>query len=66
MSLRIHHPKEVAARRGTTHRRKSSEITRCRCGCGKPAEWPRDGRPLFYSRLCGYLFAVKMFRRKRS
>lgn len=44
-------------------RRSKGEIPRCRCGCGKEAFWPRDA-PLFYTRLCGYLMAVKMFRRK--
>ncbi len=37
---------------------------RCRCGCGKAARWPQDGSPVFHTRLCGYLMALKMFRKK--
>ena len=37
---------------------------RCRCGCGRAAYWPQDGKPVFHTRLCGYLMALKMFRRK--
>lgn len=46
-------------------RRTKKQVIRCRCGCGKPARWPKDGRPVFYTRLCGYLLALKMFRRKK-
>lgn len=35
---------------------------KCYCGCGKPAIWPRDSSPIFNTRLCGYLLAVKMAR----
>lgn len=49
---------------GEGKRRTPGQIPRCRCGCGKEALWPRDGKPLFHTRLCGYLLAVKMFRRK--
>lgn len=37
---------------------------KCRCGCGKAAHWPQDANPVFHSRLCGYLMALKMIRRK--
>jgi hypothetical protein len=40
--------------------------SRCRCGCGKAAYWPRDGRPVFHTRLCGYLMAVRMFRQRKA
>ena len=46
-------------------RRRGPKKPRCRCGCGRAAEWPQDDPdPVFYSRLCGYLMALKMFRRK--
>lgn len=37
---------------------------RCRCGCGRAANWPKRGEglgeePLFYARLCGYRMACK-------
>lgn len=38
---------------------------RCRGGCGKKAEWPRDGSPLFCTMICGYRYAVTLFRQKR-
>lgn len=38
---------------------------RCMCGCGKAAYWPREGKPVFHTRLCGYLLALKMVKRKR-
>ncbi len=39
---------------------------RCKGGCGKKAEWPRDGQPVFCTILCGYRLAVSMFRRKKA
>jgi hypothetical protein len=38
---------------------------RCMGGCGKKRLWPKDGSPLFCSRLCGYLFAVRLLRQRR-
>ncbi len=39
---------------------------RCRRpGCGKKSIWPHDG-PIFCTRLCGYLYAVKLFKQKRA
>lgn len=40
--------------------------SRCKCGCGKAAYWPRSGKPVFHTRLCGYMMALKMLRRKRA
>lgn len=39
-----------------------------RCiGCRvKAAEWPRDGRPVFCTRLCGYVMAVNLFRKQKT
>jgi hypothetical protein len=39
---------------------------RCRCGCGRAAYWPQDGKPVFHTRLCGYLMAVKIVRRRKA
>ncbi len=39
---------------------------RCACGCGKAAFWPHDGKPVFHTRLCGYLMALKMVRQKKA
>jgi hypothetical protein len=34
---------------------------KCRCGCGKAAQWPEGNVPkFFYTRKCGYLMAIKM------
>lgn len=41
------------------HRKSTKKL--CRCGCGKPAIWPRDDRPIFNTRLCGYVMAVCAF-----
>lgn len=38
--------------------------TKCFCGCGRRAEWPREGKPYFHTRLCGYLMALKMVSRQ--
>lgn len=40
-------------------RRPKNTIPRCHCGCGKIAEWPRNG-PLFHSREHGYNLACRM------
>lgn len=49
-----------------TPKRSKSSKPKCRLvGCGKPAVWPRDGRPVFCTRLCGYIMAVCLVRGQR-
>jgi hypothetical protein len=50
---------ELPPERRTCRRRPSAQIPRCRCGCGRVANWPHN-RPLFYSRLCGYQMACRL------
>jgi hypothetical protein len=55
----------VKRQEAASRRRKSDEIPRCRCGCGREAQWPhKDGEPLFYSRKCGYEMAVRAIRQQ--
>jgi hypothetical protein len=45
--------------------RRGPKLPKCACGCGKGARWPQGSKePVFYTRLCGYLMALKMVRRK--
>lgn len=60
MTLSIFDPSQVIA----PPRPYRGKRPRCQCGCGKAAFWPRDGEPVFHTRLCGYLMALKMVRKR--
>jgi hypothetical protein len=54
-------PRQLGARR----RVPPGTRPRCKCGCGRAANWPKRGEglgdePLFHARLCGYKMACKM------
>jgi len=55
---------ETADGVATARRPSRSTKPRCFCGCGRRAEWPREGKPYFHTRLCGYLMALKMVSRQ--
>lgn len=61
--MKLFDPKESIDYKPSNKRnRKRKNLPRCHCGCGRAAVWPRDGQPIFYTRLCGYTMAVKIIR----
>lgn len=66
--LREHHfrqkAKQIGVRiAGKPEPQPRSKYPRCVCGCGRRAIWPQgDKSPVFHTRLCGYLMALKIVR----
>lgn len=43
-----------------------AKLPRCHCGCGKAAVWPYGREPVFHTRLCGYLYALKLVQSEKG
>lgn len=63
--MKLWTPEECERPKPQAKRRPRVKIPRCGCGCGKAAYWPQSGEPVFHTRLCGYLMALKMVRKRK-